>query len=280
MGLVWDYYPRGGGELLTALALADHADHAGANVRPGMKGLARKTRQSVRTVQIHVARMRANRWLQTVRYPQGGHGRATEYRINPIWISNPAESAPSIAVDKSPQRVQLATARVQSTTSKGAVDDREGCKAFAPQPSGTVIEPSTTTRAVAAGDGVTEVVVTEYRFPEVLQGKAARSARELLALCPPECRQPILDEIAGIVRRGALRRSSLGLLKKLVQCAADGTFVPSRGTDNSGQRHPSRAEAATAAIRDGSDQGPRSSSQVARAALAAIREKLESDRSS
>jgi hypothetical protein len=48
MALVWDHYPRGGGELLTALALADHADHAdhgGQNVRPGITGLASKTRR-------------------------------------------------------------------------------------------------------------------------------------------------------------------------------------------------------------------------------------------
>jgi hypothetical protein len=45
MALVCDFYPRGGGELLTALALADHADHGGQNVRPGITGLARKSRR-------------------------------------------------------------------------------------------------------------------------------------------------------------------------------------------------------------------------------------------
>jgi integrase len=49
-------------------------------LRPGMEGRARKTRQSLRTVQIHVARMRRERWLEPVRYLGGGYGRATEYR--------------------------------------------------------------------------------------------------------------------------------------------------------------------------------------------------------
>lgn len=275
MGMVWDHYPRGGGELLTALALADHADHEGANVRPGMVGLARKTRQSVRTVQMHVARMRQERWLEPVRYANGGHGRATEYRINPAWISNPADSAPYLPVDKSPQRVQSATTRVQPTTSKGASHDKEGCKALAPQPSRTVSKPSTTTRNDFGCEGLMSGVESEYALPEVLRGNAARPARELLELCPTQWRQPVLDEVDSVARRGALRRSALGLLRTLVQSAASGTFVPSRHAKSIPNQMDSPAAAPAATIVRGLDSSPQPSSQIAREALAAIRENLD-----
>lgn len=45
MTAVFDRYPNGGGEMLTALALADHASDDGTRVFPGIKALAEKTRQ-------------------------------------------------------------------------------------------------------------------------------------------------------------------------------------------------------------------------------------------
>ena len=277
MGLVWDYYPRGGGELLTALALADHADHQGENVRPGIAGLAHKTRQSERTVQTHVGRMRREHWLLVVRYAGGGFGRATEYRINPAWVTNPAESAPLFPVDKSGQTVQTATSRVQSPTAKGADHDMKGCKAFAPQPSGTVSEPSTTTTADTATVSATTVIVPEYEFPPALQGAELKSARVLLERCPAECRQVVLDEVAGIAGRGALRRSPLGLLRKLVQCAIEGTFVPSRRTALEVRRGPNKPAVPQEPRRD-ANPGPRAGGDIAKQALATIRANLVRNR--
>jgi hypothetical protein len=276
MGLVWDHYPRGGGEFLTALALADHSDHGGKNVRPGITGLARKTRQSIRTVQNHASRMRREQWLLPVRYADGGRGFATEYRINPAWLEDPAEFAP-IAPLRNLQRVQSATERVQTATEKGADGDTKGCKAFAPQPSGTVIEPSTTTGRDTPSTTST-VVVHKLEYPEILKNGQLESARQVLERCPLECRQLVLDELAGIaLHRGV--RSPLGLLRQLVQAVVDGRFEPNRGIEITQQRR-RRAAAAKAArqragIGSAADRaapvGPQPISEVAERALQQLR---------
>ena len=82
---VMDYYPHGGGEFALAIAIADDADDAGANVRIGVPTMARRSRQSERTVQRQLAKMQADGWLQVV---QQGNGRGVcgHYRINPQWV--------------------------------------------------------------------------------------------------------------------------------------------------------------------------------------------------
>ena len=85
-GMVFERYPEGGGEMLCALALADHAHDDGTHIYPKLATLAAKTRQSARTVQYQLRRMEARGWLQVVGAGDGGRGRAREYRINPAWI--------------------------------------------------------------------------------------------------------------------------------------------------------------------------------------------------
>lgn len=80
MGLVWDHYP-GSGEFLTALCLADHADHDGSSIYPSVARIAKKTQQSERTVQRHLAGMKKNGWLVEVEKATGVPGKATTYRI-------------------------------------------------------------------------------------------------------------------------------------------------------------------------------------------------------
>lgn len=80
MALVWDHYP-GTGEFLTALCLADHADHDGGNIFPSIARVAKKTQQSERTVQRHIAAMRVSGWLQVVKQASGKPGETTTYRI-------------------------------------------------------------------------------------------------------------------------------------------------------------------------------------------------------
>ena len=46
MTAVFERYPVGGGEMLLALALADHASDDGTRVYPSVKALAEKTRQA------------------------------------------------------------------------------------------------------------------------------------------------------------------------------------------------------------------------------------------
>jgi hypothetical protein len=277
MSMVFDHYPRGGGELLTALALADHADHQGLNVRPGIAGLARKTRQSERTVQNHLARMRRDQWLLPVRYMRGGFGRVTEYRVNPAWLNNPADFAPLGSDRLPPTTVQVQTIRVQTATAKGEDGDQLGCNDAAPQPSGIIIEPTTTG---APGDQgvVVGQMSTELEFPPGLQGEWLESARRVLRDCPEDDRTAVLDEVAGIISQRRLRGNPIGLLHRLVERSKAGKFVPSRGIPVAQHRRRQRESVAHAlkGAPSAAEFGPRAASELAAQALEKMRAALHS----
>lgn len=262
MSLVWEHYPTGGGELLTALAYADHAHDDGTSIRPSVAYIARKTRQSERAIQMHLAAMRRTTWLLTVRYAGGGRGRATEYRVNPLWITNPAEFAPFSEVQ-----------RVQPETEKGAIYDAKGCKAFAPQPPRTIIEP-TTTRDTGNEHGV--VGHDEFKWPSVLGGAVQASAMQILQDCPLAERQHVLDEIAGLADRGAVRHP-IGLLSKLVERAQHGQFVPAAALEYQ-RKLESQAKAAQARLTEeqhGQQHSTPQAREVGRAQLAVLRQKFK-----
>lgn len=64
------------------LALADHADHNGRRVYPGVELLAWKTELSERRVRALLSILRKLGILIPVRYLVGGRGHATEYRLD------------------------------------------------------------------------------------------------------------------------------------------------------------------------------------------------------
>lgn len=113
MNAVFDRYPNGGGEMLLALALADHASDDGTRVFPSIKGLAEKTRQSERSVQYQLRRMQEAGWLILVNAGNGGRGMHSEYRISLEWIKG-EEIAP--------------LKNGATDDQKGANDDAKGCK--------------------------------------------------------------------------------------------------------------------------------------------------------
>ena len=127
--LVWDHFPFGGGEYLTALALSDHADDTGGRIYPSVKRLAAKTQQSERTVQYHLKAMLKIGWLQVVERGGAGAGKSTRYRI-------PIELIPRDAVG----RVQNLHPAESSTKEAGRVqpDTNKGATAIAPESSRTV----------------------------------------------------------------------------------------------------------------------------------------------
>jgi hypothetical protein len=91
VGMVFDFYPARGNELLLAVKLADNAHDDGTHIFPAVATLADATRQSERSVQYQIQRMLASGWLELVREARGGGrgggpGRAREYRINPLWV--------------------------------------------------------------------------------------------------------------------------------------------------------------------------------------------------
>lgn len=82
---VWARYPVGGGEMLLALALADHADDQGRNIWPSVAYSAEKTRQSERSVQYQLRRMVQRGFL--ILAQEAKHGRTREYKISPEWLA-------------------------------------------------------------------------------------------------------------------------------------------------------------------------------------------------
>lgn len=112
MTAVFERYPFGGGEMLLALALADHASDDGTRVYPGVKALADKTRQSERTVQYQLRRMQESGWLILVGQGHGGRSMHAEYRISLDWIKG-AEIAPF--------------QKGATDDIKGAIHDTKGC---------------------------------------------------------------------------------------------------------------------------------------------------------
>lgn len=129
-GMVFDRYAEGGGEMLLALALADHAHDDGTSIFPSIAHLAKKTRQSPRSVQYQLRRMEESGWLILVSGGKGGRkagadakGRTREYRINPAWMKG-ADIAPfSTPVDKNLKGADFAP----FDHAKGATDDVKGC---------------------------------------------------------------------------------------------------------------------------------------------------------
>lgn len=86
MSDVFARYPAGGGELLLALALADHAHDDGTRIFPRVAELASKTRQGERTVRYQLRAMQDSGWLIRCNAGDGGRGRSVLYRINPAWV--------------------------------------------------------------------------------------------------------------------------------------------------------------------------------------------------
>jgi hypothetical protein len=169
MNMVFERYPNGGGEMLLALALADHAHDDGARIYPSVAQLAFKTRQSERAVQYQLRGMEKSGWLQLVNDGDGGRGKHREYRINPAWINgeelasiaekvvgpqkdaiaapfkndantapfeNSANLSPFIDARKGAKKdadpAPFLSQKGANGDTKGASHDKKGCKAFAP----------------------------------------------------------------------------------------------------------------------------------------------------
>ena len=159
-GMVFDRFPDGGGIFTLALAIADHAHDDGTHVFPSVASLARKSRQSDRSVQYQLRRLEKDGWLILVGNANGGRGTAREYAINPAWILG-AEYA-DLAPEKKGAEIapfkKGATDDVKGANqnTKGATDDVKGATAIAPEPSITIKnhqEPKTKTRAPRAEPG-------------------------------------------------------------------------------------------------------------------------------
>jgi hypothetical protein len=131
MSMVFKKYPVGGGEMLLALALADHADDQGGRVFPSVAALAIKTRQSERSIQYQLRKMEKMKFIILVGNRQGGRANTREYRINLEFFEKGANSAPFNTDEKGAIH-----------DIKGAIHDIKGATAIAPESSRIIIEPS------------------------------------------------------------------------------------------------------------------------------------------
>jgi hypothetical protein len=121
MTKVFDRYPNGGGEMLLALALADHAHDDGTHIWPKVEDMAEKTRQSVRAVQYQLRHMEKAGWLILTNSGNGGRNQHREYRISPDWL-NGAEIA---GLKKGAEIAPLEKGATDD--GKGANGDSKGC---------------------------------------------------------------------------------------------------------------------------------------------------------
>lgn len=93
MSMVFEHYPEGGGEMLLALALADFSDDEGGKVYPSIPALAKKTRQSERSVQYQLRKMEQIGFISVAEISAGGRIRgkkykSTEYKIHLEFFTN------------------------------------------------------------------------------------------------------------------------------------------------------------------------------------------------
>ncbi|MEZ2349566.1 helix-turn-helix domain-containing protein [Caballeronia sp. RCC_10] len=123
MSAVWENYPVGGGELVLALALADHAHDDGTHIWPKVATLAKKTRQSERTVQYQLRKMESDGFITLVNQGKGGRNLSREYAINMEHI-NGANAAP---VDDVKEPSANGETFASFLPGKGANDNAQGC---------------------------------------------------------------------------------------------------------------------------------------------------------
>ena len=98
MTAVFARYPEGGGEMLLALSLADHAADDGSRVYPSVRALAEKTRQATRTVQRQLRKMVDCGWLVVAGDAGGGRGHTTQYCVSAQWLAG-GEPVPLVVAE-------------------------------------------------------------------------------------------------------------------------------------------------------------------------------------
>lgn len=211
--MVFDRYPNGGGEMLLALALADHAHDDGTHIFPSIARLAEKTRQSERSVQYQLRRMEQSGWLLLVNAGIGGRrsgfgegGRTRQYRINPEWMKG-AEIAPfEKGAKKASEGCKTTQERVQNGVEKGAAaiaPEPRATKSNQEQPSHRECEREADPLALTAEQIDRELAGFGSTPPSVDREQLARFVRHRAAIRRPlsvqgwlQVRQQLLDLIA------------------------------------------------------------------------------------
>jgi hypothetical protein len=88
---------------------------------------------------------------------------------------------------------------------------------------------TTTTDIDCGGSGASAPSRHSLIFPDAILTAEREVAEKLVKGLPDALQQPVLDEWAGIIRAGAIKTSTIGCLRALVDRALDGRFTAERG---------------------------------------------------
>jgi len=88
---------------------------------------------------------------------------------------------------------------------------------------------TTTTEVNCGGGNAAEKDKHTLIYPDTILTSELAAAERLIETLPDALRQPVLDEWTGIIKAGAIKSSTIGCLRALVERAIDGRFTPERG---------------------------------------------------
>ncbi|MGE8627693.1 helix-turn-helix domain-containing protein [Achromobacter denitrificans] len=250
MGMVFERYPNGGGEMILALALADHSSDQGTGIYPSIASLAEKTRQSVRAVQYQLRGMEKAGWLILVNAGNGGRNQRREYRISEAWIKGadfaslkPADPELENGADFAPPE---AAEKGANHDTKGATDDvngansdTKGCNGLHPHI--TVIEPSEPSRTVTGarkrspGFDPMCVELPDWLDAE-LWGRWARHRAQLRKPLTEEAARQQVKDLANFRQQG---HTPEAVIEHAIGKSWQGLYAPS-GTASGGAPRPGK----------------------------------------
>lgn len=146
------YVPLDMASRLVLVALADHANDDGTDARPGLRRIGVKTGLSRRAAQDCLAHLEYHGIISAAGYRKGGHGRTTNWTIDPLLLRAFAdwfEDDPSDYENQVSRAQETHRRTVQEThpsQKNSAACSRQQCsldpltvQPAAPQPSGTIM---------------------------------------------------------------------------------------------------------------------------------------------
>ncbi|WP_019104028.1 helix-turn-helix domain-containing protein [Chromobacterium haemolyticum] len=206
MNAVFDRFPEGGGLMVLALKLADHAHDDGSHIYPSVQSLAQKTRQSGRTVQRQLDRLVRAGWLILMSETRGGRGITNEYCISPEWLAGEdislTEKGDILSSSEKGdiltpfQKGDICDEKGDIQSIKGDICDRKGDTAMSPEQSRTKSNSQLTTNTAQEFpswlpvDAWTAFVAMRKKLRKPMTDHAARLAVDKLVSLRAEGHDP------------------------------------------------------------------------------------------
>ena len=163
MSQVWDRFPRGGSDMLVALALADWCNDVGESLHPSIGAIATKCRLSEWQARRLVHQLIDDGFLEVIGNEFGGApGTTRKYRLRLDRISS---TTPGVDATRTPSAD--ATPGVDARAGTSARDGWRPCTETAStHASQTIIEPSVTTKSTRASKNRSKSTNGKTQLPE------------------------------------------------------------------------------------------------------------------